>query len=76
VSVGPLRNPTPVDLARRLAVGIGLTEVRALEQRVAAVAECVAENSLLARALEAQVARLEAALVPVLEKRSARRPAG
>ena len=69
----PLRTVAPADLARRVAAGIGMAEVGGLEQRTEAVAECVEENAVLARALEAQVARLEHALVPVLEQRAARR---
>jgi hypothetical protein len=69
----PLRVADPVQLARRVVVGVGLAAVRDLEQRVAAVAEEVEENSLLARGLEAQVERLERALVPVLQRRADRR---
>ena len=69
----PLGVADPVQLARRVVVGIGLAEVRALEQRVATVAEEVEENTLLARGLEAQVSRLEQALVPLLQRRADRR---
>ena len=57
-------------MARRVAVGIGLAEVRDLEQRVGSVGEQVEENALLARRLEAQVSRLEPPLVPVLAARA------
>ena len=72
VTTGPLRTVAPVELARRVAVGIGLAEVRDLEQRLALVAEQVEENAVLGRGLEAQVTRLEQALVPVLARRARR----
>ena len=59
-----------VAVARRVVVGIGLADVRAIEARVASVGEQLEENALLARPLEEQVRRLEAALVPVLEARA------
>ena len=65
-----LRRADAVAVARRLAVGIGVADVRALEARVASVGEQLEENALLARPLEEQVRRLEAALVPVLEARA------
>ena len=65
-----LRRADAVAVARRVAVGIGLADVRALEARVASVGEQFQENALLARTLEEQVRRLEAALVPVLEARA------
>lgn len=70
MTTGPLRTVAPVELARRIAVGIGLAEVRDLEQRLAVVAEQVDENAVLGRALTAQVTRLEQALVPVLARRA------
>jgi len=69
VTSGPLRTLAPVELVRRIAVGIGLAEVRELEQRLTVVAEQVEENAVLGRSLEAQVTRLEQALVPVLMRR-------
>jgi hypothetical protein len=65
-----VRRVDAVAVARRVAVGIGLADVRALEARVAAVGEQLAENELLARRLDEQVRRLETALVPVLEARA------
>ena len=65
-----LRRVDAVAVARRVAVGIGLADVRALEARVASVGEQLAENELLARRLDEQVRRLETALVPVLESRA------
>ena len=65
-----LRRTDAVAVARRVAVGIGLADVRALEARVASVGEQLEENALLARGLEEQVRRLEVALVPVLEARA------
>ena len=65
-----LRRADAVAVARRVAVGIGLTDIRALEARVVSVGEQLEENALLARPLEEQVRRLEAALVPVLEGRA------
>ncbi len=65
-----LRRADAVAVARRVAVGIGLADVRALEARVASVGEQLEENALLARGLEEQVRRLETALVPVLEARA------
>jgi hypothetical protein len=62
----------PVELARRVALGIGLAEVRELEQRLALVAEQVEENTALSTGLERQVGRLEQALVPVLARRARR----
>ncbi|MGI8645480.1 MAG: hypothetical protein ACR2JD_04065 [Nocardioides sp.] len=73
---GPLRTAAPEQLARRVVVGIGLAEVRDLEQRLADVAECIDENGRLAVGLEAQVRRVERALVPVLEQRARRRHTG
>jgi len=75
VTPGPLRTAAPVQLARRVVVGIGLAEVHDLEQRLASVAECIEENGRLAGGLEAQVGRVEQALVPVLEQRARRRNA-
>ena len=65
-----LRRADAVAVARRVAVGIGLADVRALEARVASVGEQLDENALLAQPLEEQVRRLEASLVPVLEARA------
>lgn len=65
-----LRRVDAVAVARRVAVGIGLADVRALEARLASVGEQLAENELLARRLDEQVRRLETALVPVLEARA------
>ena len=65
-----LRRVDAAAVARRVAVGIGLADVRALEARVASVGEQLEENALLARGLEEQVHRLETALVPVLEARA------
>lgn len=65
-----LRRADAVAVARRVAVGIGLADVRALEARVASVGEQFEENALLARRLEEQVRRLESGLVPVLEARA------
>lgn len=69
---GPLRTVAPVELARRVALGIGLAEVRELEQRLALVGEQVEENTALGRGLESQVGRLEQALVPVLTRHARR----
>ncbi len=65
-----LRRADAVAVAHRVAVGIGLADVRALEARVASVGEQLEENALLASRLEEQVRRVEAALVPVLEARA------
>lgn len=69
---GPMRTIPPVQLARRVVIGIGLAELRDIEERLSAVAEGVEENVALGRALEAQVTRLEQALVPALVRRAKR----
>lgn len=70
--LGPLQ---PVRLARRVVIGIGLADVRHLEERLAAVAECAEENAALAGPLGDQVSRLEQALVPMLDRRAKRQRA-
>ncbi len=52
---------------RRVESGIGLDELDGVERRLVPVEEAVAENSALAAPLTRHVARLEAALLPVLE---------
>lgn len=69
---GPLRTLPPVQLARRVAIGIGLADVRDLEERLASVVEAADENTVLARPLAEQVARLEQSLVPLLRRRAKR----
>jgi len=71
----PLRLLQPVQLARRVVIGIGLADVRDLEERLAAVTESAEENAALASPLGDQVTRLEQALVPMLERRAKRRSA-
>ena len=72
---GPLRTLPPVQLARRVAIGIGLADVRDLEDRLASVIEAAEENAALARPLVEQVTRLEQLLVPMLRRRAKRQPA-
>ncbi len=69
---GPLRALQPVQLARRVVIGIGLADARDIEERLAAVTECAEENAALARPLAEHVGRLEQALVPMLERRTMR----
>ncbi len=71
----PLRVLQPVQLARRVVIGIGLADVRDLEERLAAVIEPTEENAALAGPLGDQVSRLEQALIPMLERRAKRRQA-
>lgn len=63
---------SPAELARRVAAGIGLAQVRELETLLESVSTSATENAELARHLERQVGDLEAALVPILRARSAR----
>lgn len=66
----PLKVPGRLDgAARRMAAGTGLEEVLRLQRRVADLEEAVAENTLLAEPLTAQVSALEQALVGPLEHR-------
>lgn len=60
-------------LVERAAETTGLAELREREERLAAVAEAVAECTALAGPLAAQVTRLEQALVPLLERADAGR---
>ncbi|MEO5852558.1 MAG: hypothetical protein ABIQ15_08600 [Nocardioides sp.] len=69
---GPLRTLPPVQLARRVAIGIGLADVRDLEDRLAGVIEAADENTALERPLAEQVTRLEQSLVPLLRRRAKR----
>lgn len=65
-----LKVPARLDgVARRMAAGTGLEEVLRLQRRVEDLEEAVAENSLLAGPLAAQVTALEQALVGPLEHR-------
>lgn len=59
--------------AARAAESTGLAEVRVLERRLARVEEALVENAALAVPLEAHLARLEAALLPLLERAAPRR---
>jgi len=59
--------------ARQVGRAAGVLVVRDLFRRVEAVAEAAAENAPLDRAAEQQIARLEAALVPLLEGDAASR---
>lgn len=66
----PLKVPGRLDgVARRMAAGTGLEEVLRLQRRVDDLEEAVAENTLLAEPLAAQVTALEQALVGPLEHR-------
>ncbi len=66
----PLKVPGRLDgVARRMAAGTGLEEVLRLQRRVNDLEEAVAENTLLAEPLTAQVTALEQALVRPLEHR-------
>ena len=69
--VGRLPTPT-VKAVRRVAVGIGLHQVIALERAVDDLAEAVAENALLEVGLERRVSELEQSLLPVLVARHTR----
>ncbi|GEP36312.1 hypothetical protein NSZ01_40800 [Nocardioides szechwanensis] len=67
----PLKVPARLDgVARRMAAGTGLEEVLRLQRRVEDLEEAVAENTLLADPLAAQVTALEQALVGPLEHRT------
>lgn len=67
----PLKVPARLDgVARRMAAGTGLEEVLRLQRRVEDLEEAVAENTLLAEPLAAQVTALEQALVGPLEHRT------
>jgi len=59
-------------VARRVASGVGLDEVIRLGRRVDALAESVAENTLLEGPLTDLVAGLERSLVGPLERRQRR----
>lgn len=72
---GPLRTLPPVQLARRVAIGIGLADVRELEERLAVVVEAARENAALAQPLEEHITRLEQSLVPMLRRRGKRQRA-
>ena len=63
------RVPHPLAVARRVAAGVGLEEVIRLQRRVDALAESVAENTLLEGSLTDLVAGLERSLVGPLEQR-------
>lgn len=66
----PVKVPGRLDgVARRVAAGTGLEEVLRLQRRVDDLEEAVAENTLLAGPLAAQVSALEQALVSPLEHR-------
>lgn len=66
-----MRVPARLDgVARRMAAGTGLEEVLRLRRRVEDLEEAVAENTLLAGPLEAQVTALEQALVGPLRHRT------
>lgn len=66
-----LKVPARLDgVARRMAAGTGLEEVLRLQRRVEDLEEAVAENTLLADPLAAQVTALEQALVGPLEHRT------
>lgn len=65
-----MKVPARLDgVARRMAAGTGLEEVLRLQRRVDDLEEAVAENTLLAEPLTAQVTALEQALVGPLEHR-------
>lgn len=65
-----MKVPARLDgVARRMAAGTGLEEVLRLQRRVEDLEEAVAENTLLADPLAAQVTALEQALVDPLEHR-------
>lgn len=66
---GPLSVIAPTELARRVAAGIGLAQVRELEALVDSVSTSTNENTELGRHLERQIRELEVALVPVLKAR-------
>lgn len=63
------RVPHPMAVARRVAAGVGLEDVIRLGRRVDALAESVAENTLLEGPLTDLVAGLERSLVDPLERR-------
>ena len=63
------RVPHPMAVARRVAAGVGLDDVIRLGRRVDALAESVAENTLLEGPLTDLVAGLERSLVGPLERR-------
>lgn len=66
------RVPHPMAVARRVAAGVGLDDVIRLGRRVDALAESVAENTLLEGPLTDLVAGLERSLVDPLEQRQHR----
>ena len=66
------RVPHPMAVARRVAAGVGLDDVIRLGRRVDALAESVAENTLLEGPLTDLVAGLERSLVGPLEQRQHR----
>ena len=66
------RVPHPMAVARRVAAGVGLDDVIRLGRRVDALAESVAENTLLEGPLTELVAGLERSLVGPLEQRQQR----
>ena len=66
------RVPHPMAVARRVAAGVGLDDVIRLGRRVDALAESVAENTLLEGPLTDLVAGLERSLVGPLEQRQLR----
>lgn len=66
------RVPHPIAVARRVAAGVGLEDVIRLQRRVDALAESVAENTLLEAPLTDLVTGLERSLVGPLERRQRR----
>lgn len=65
-----MRLPGRLDgVARRVAAGTGLAEVRHVQHRVESLEVAVAENTALAEPLAEQVTALEQALVVPLEHR-------
>ncbi len=61
--------PGPLGRAwRRVADGLGFTELEQLADELALLEEAVDENARLAAPLDRYVARIEAELVPLLER--------